>query len=161
MEEHSNTPVTPTKDDILCGSGNLKSIHPGNQQLKRIVLKYFAEYMAAETRREMMRISKLILLEVISRGARFLRKHPIFDEWYIQEDPKAARDKISHMLRDLKRTSMARTDDARQNSVEERANMSRSKGGKQEYRSLNGMMPSWNALLQTTPPLLDRQQHHD
>lgn len=153
MEEHSNTPVIPTNDDILCGSGNSKSTHPGNQQLKRIVLTHFAEYLAAETRREMMRISKLILMEVSSQGARFLRKHPIFDEWYVQEDPKAARDKISHMLRDLKRTSINRTE-TRQNRVRELVNVSRSQGGEQEYRNPDVMVPRWNDPLQLTTPCL-------
>lgn len=154
MEEHSNNPVIPTKDDILCGSGNSKSTHPGNQQLTRIVLTHLAEYLAAETRREMVRISKLILLEVSSQGARFLRKHPIFDEWYVQEDPKAARDKISHMLRDLKRTSINRTE-PRQNRVRGLVNVSRSQGGEQEYRNPDGMVPRWNnPLLLTTPCLI-------
>ena len=144
MEQHSNTPVIPTNDDVLCGSGNMKSAHPGNQELKRIVLKHFTEYEAAKTRSEMMRISKRILLEVSSRGARFLRKHPIFDEWYIQEDPKAVRDKISHILRDLKRTYTT-TETHQENRVRGPVNLTRRFNGgcsEQMQRNLVRVVPT-------------------
>ena len=98
--QDKQAPVLPTDVDVLCGSGSGKWDHPGNRRFRLIVANHCEKYVAAETKTEKMKVSRSILHEVISPGARFLQKHPIYQEWYIA-DLKVGRDKISHCLRVL------------------------------------------------------------
>ena len=96
MEE---TSVLPTKIDILCGKGNAH--HPGNRRFRRIVADHNERYPATVTKHDKMKVSKMILDEVISRGGRFLRMDPIRCKWYVA-DWKVGNDKISLCLSDIK-----------------------------------------------------------
>jgi hypothetical protein len=96
MEE---TSVLPTKIDILCGKGNAH--HPGNRRFRRIVADHNERYPATVTKHDKMKVSKMILDEVMSRGGRFLRMDPIRCKWYVA-DWMVVKNKISLCLRDIK-----------------------------------------------------------
>ena len=98
MEE--DTSVHATELDVLCGRGNAR--HPGNARFRRIVADHHERYPASVTKHDKMKVSKMILVEVLSEGDRFLRKDPIDCKWYVVDD-KVAKDKISHCVREIKR----------------------------------------------------------
>ena len=104
--QDKQAPVLPTDVDVLCGSGSGKWDHPGNRRFRLIVANHCEKYVAAETKTEKMKVSKDILLEVLGCGARFLQKHPIYQEWYVG-NAKVGRDKISHCLRVIKVTTVS------------------------------------------------------
>ena len=118
-------------------------------------MRHFPDYTVAKTRREMMQISKRILFEASSRGARFLKKHPIFDVWYIQDDPKAVRDKISHMLRDLKRTAYTTTKTRQENRLGEVTARSMTRGFQGCCTQNNDEEAHRNLMLTAVPMMVE------
>lgn len=87
----------PRAADILCGTG-LEKHHPGNEHFKRFVSHFVDSYAQAPSKGHKMIITKTILDLLIAKGARFLKKTPIHQYWYVA-DNKVARDKIGHFLR--------------------------------------------------------------
>jgi hypothetical protein len=92
--------VTPNQVDILCGLGQEAARHPGNASFRQIVLEHFDEYSKATSKTSKMKVSRAILRKIISSGARFLKKEDSY--WYVA-DVKVGKDKISHVLREMKR----------------------------------------------------------
>lgn len=92
---------TPTSVDILCGYG-YRAAHPGNVRFKHIVATHFDEYCEAVSKTGKMRVSKAILNEILRSGARFLKKDDSRRLWHAA-GLKAGKDKISHVLREMKR----------------------------------------------------------
>ena len=95
-----DTSVLPTELDVLCGKGNTH--HQGNIRFRRIVADHHQRYPVSMTKHHTMRVSKMILVEVLSQGGRFLRKDSISCKWYVA-DGKAEKNKISHCIRETKR----------------------------------------------------------
>ena len=91
--------TTPTSADVLCGTGNATAKHPGNILFSRTVSEYVDLYVRAESKKEKMKISKAALDELTSSGVRFLKKHPVYQHWYVASE-KVGRDKIGHFLRE-------------------------------------------------------------
>ena len=91
--------TTPTSSDVLCGTGYATAKHPGNKLFTRTVSEYVEQYGGAESKKEKMKISKAALDELTSSGVRFLKKHPVYKDWYVASE-KVGRDKIGHFLRE-------------------------------------------------------------
>jgi hypothetical protein len=58
-----DTFVLPTELDVLCGSGNAH--HLGNRRFRRNVVGYHESYPFCVTKLDTMKISKMILIEVL------------------------------------------------------------------------------------------------
>lgn len=103
MEANKQVVVVPEHLDVLCGSGQKVNRHPGNMRFRQVVASNLASYTVAVTKSEKSAVSQTVFEELTtSTGARFLKKHSIFDKWHVATD-KAARDKISHCLRRMNR----------------------------------------------------------
>jgi hypothetical protein len=107
MDQEEAVILHPNDADILCGSGSTVSLHPGNKRFRLIVANNYDEYAAAITKSEKMKATKKIMQEVLSLGSRFLKRDPIFQQWYLA-NTKAGRDKISHCLRELRTIAINR-----------------------------------------------------
>jgi hypothetical protein len=93
--------VTPTSCDVLCGAGYETSHHKGNEMFRMIVSKHFEEYYRATCKKAKIVVSRAILADLLSSGARFLKKDGSHNRWLVA-DIKVGKDKISHALRALK-----------------------------------------------------------
>lgn len=104
---HQNlTPATPNSEDVLCGSGRVVVEHPGNVRFQRLVAQRHNAYVETDSKKVKTRVTTEALREVLSTGGRFLKRHPIYDLWYIcLKQEKVGRDKISHLLRQMARRS--------------------------------------------------------
>jgi hypothetical protein len=91
-------PTTPKPFDVLCGTGIETANQPGNELFAGCVLKYVEPYAHAESKKEKMQISKAAMDELVQSGVRFLKKHPVYQHWYVA-DEKVGRDRIGHFLR--------------------------------------------------------------
>jgi hypothetical protein len=88
----------PTSIDVMCGTGHEKN-HSGNELFKLIVSQYVQQYSNAQSKKQKMQITQLILSRLCASGVRFLKKEcSVYQSWYVAE-PKVARDKIGHFLR--------------------------------------------------------------
>jgi hypothetical protein len=89
--------------DVLCGAGKAASEHPGNKRFRAIVAKsYYSKYTTVTSKTEKMNVTRGVMHELLSSGcARFLKKDPIFERFYVASH-RAGRDKVSHSLRELK-----------------------------------------------------------
>lgn len=107
MIKQNLTPADPTDDDVLCGSGRVVLEHPGNIRFQRLVEQKYDEYLeTADSKVAKTRLTTETLREVVSTGGRFLKKHAIYDLWYVcSKQKKVGRDKISHLLRQMARRS--------------------------------------------------------
>lgn len=104
MRKQKLTPADPTDEDVLCGSGRVVIEHPGNIRFQRLVSQKYPNYIEADSKNSKTRVTTEALFEVLSTGARFLKKHPIYNLWYIcLKQKKVGRDKISHLLRQMSR----------------------------------------------------------
>lgn len=107
MDAANNTPkvvLIPSHDDIICGSGGKVSTHPGNKLFRAIVAAHYYEYSIATSKKEKMRTTQKVMdaLGLAPFGpARLLKKDPIFERYYVA-GRRAARDKVSHCLREMK-----------------------------------------------------------
>lgn len=94
--------LCPTDLDVICGSGKAASAHPGNKRFRAILSKHLGEYKSAWSKKERMQVTRNIFDDIMSSGrTRFLKKDPIFARFYVV-GTRAARDKITHSLRDSK-----------------------------------------------------------
>lgn len=92
--------VLASPGDIICGRGFHISNHRGNHNLHRIVNKYRGMYLSS-SRDHKAKLIKLVLDEVKSKGAKFIRKvsnENGADEWEEVDDAIAYK-KVSHALR--------------------------------------------------------------
>ena len=105
MIKQNLTPADPTDDDVLCGSGRVVLEHPGNVRFQQLVAQKYNEYLeTADSKVAKTRVTTETLREVVSTGGRFLKKHAIYDLWYVcSKQKKVGRDKISHLLRQMAR----------------------------------------------------------
>ena len=96
--------VNPNEVDILCCAGHEAAHHAGNVNFKQMVAEHFDEYSNASSKTTKMRASRAILRKIIGLGARFLKKEDTHRPhyWYVA-DIKVGKDKISHVLREMKR----------------------------------------------------------
>lgn len=78
---------------------------PGNEAFLSAMLKYVDQYSQAASKKEKMRVSKAAYDEVTMAGVRFLKKHPIYQYWYVA-DQKVGRDKIGHFLRQRRQKNL-------------------------------------------------------
>ena len=97
--------VIPNQVDILCGVGHEAAHHAGNVSFRQTVAEHFDEYFEAVSKKSKMLVSKAIQHKIQETGARFLKKDTTSSTshayWYVA-DFKVGRDKISHVLRDMK-----------------------------------------------------------
>lgn len=106
MLRQNLTPAEPDTEDILCGSGRVVAEHQGNVRFQRLVAQRYNDYVETDSKKLKTRVTTETLREVLSTGGRFLKKHPIYDLWYIcLKQEKVGRDKISHLLRQMARRS--------------------------------------------------------
>lgn len=96
--------VIPERQDILCGSGERVNSHEGNQLFCQVLQRHYDIYARATSKPEKIEATRLVYNDVLSNGSRFLKREAIFDRWRLVER-KAARDKISHCLRKMKRAN--------------------------------------------------------
>jgi hypothetical protein len=89
---------SPTAIDVLCGTGQQERQHSGNIVFNRIVAQFSEAYNQATSKSEKMKISKKIVELLTQSGVRFLKKCPIYQNWYVG-GPRVGRDKIGHFLR--------------------------------------------------------------
>ena len=106
-----DTSVLPTELDVLCGKGNTH--HQGNIRFRRIVADHHQRYPVSVTKHHAMRVSKMILVDLLSQGGRFLGMGSIYSKWYVAPGT-VGQNKISHCVRELKRGLTA---DRRQHPV--------------------------------------------
>ena len=96
--------VIPNQVDILCGVGHEATHHAGNVSFRQTVADHFDNYYDAVSKKSKMQVSKAIQCDILASGARFLKKDTSSTSrgyWYVA-DSKVGRDKISHVLRDMK-----------------------------------------------------------
>lgn len=105
MTTSQSVPTTPTAMDVLCGAGMERFHQPGNEAFLSAMLKYVDQYSQAASKKEKMRVSKAAYDEVTMAGVRFLKKHPIYQYWYVA-DQKVGRDKIGHFLRQRRQKNL-------------------------------------------------------
>jgi hypothetical protein len=88
----------PGPHDVVCGRGRGNFRHPGNRRLLRIFQEYKHRYRAA-TKTEKTLIAKEIVLDIQSKGGRFLKRG---DDgiWSVVGDKEAFR-KVCHGIRDI------------------------------------------------------------
>jgi len=87
----------PTKRDVLCGRGRGFFAHPGNRRMLQIISNNTKRYKAS-SKKEKGIITREILVEVQSNGARFL-KRTVDGGWEVAR-PEEALQKVCHGIRD-------------------------------------------------------------
>jgi hypothetical protein len=97
-------PPFPRDIDILCGNADETKTHPGNLVFNYVVAKHADGYRHAKDRRAKMAITDMIYRMLVDEmGARFLKRDPYKEVWYIVKTERVGKDKISHSLRSLAR----------------------------------------------------------
>eukprot|EP00526_Cylindrotheca_closterium_P017531 CAMPEP_0113615864 /NCGR_PEP_ID=MMETSP0017_2-20120614/7931_1 /TAXON_ID=2856 /ORGANISM="Cylindrotheca closterium" /LENGTH=307 /DNA_ID=CAMNT_0000525135 /DNA_START=548 /DNA_END=1471 /DNA_ORIENTATION=+ /assembly_acc=CAM_ASM_000147 len=92
-------PVSGSPRDIICGRGLHIMNHHGNHNLHLIADRYRHTYLTA-TRKEKAAITRSIVEQLKSTGARFLRRFiDDGDDKWVEVDDKTAYKKVSHALR--------------------------------------------------------------
>jgi hypothetical protein len=86
---------------------------PGNEAFLSSMQKYVDQYSRAASKKEKMRVSKAAYDELTMAGVRFLKKHPIYQYWYVA-DQKVGRDKIGHFLRQRRQKNLDNDDNTSQ-----------------------------------------------
>ncbi|CAJ1951368.1 unnamed protein product [Cylindrotheca closterium] len=103
-------PVSGSPRDILCGRGLHIMNHHGNLNLHLIVDQYRQAYLSS-TRREKAAITRNIVQQLKSTGARFLRRFDDeSDDKWVEVDDDTAYKKVSHALR-LRKSLLLKTSD--------------------------------------------------
>ena len=91
--------VTPTYLDVLCGTSIERFTQLGNELFLSTVLAYVDYYVRASSKKEKMKVSKMIYDCLTKSGVRFLKKGIGDDRhWYLASE-KVGRDRIGHSLR--------------------------------------------------------------
>eukprot|EP00526_Cylindrotheca_closterium_P017699 CAMPEP_0113647952 /NCGR_PEP_ID=MMETSP0017_2-20120614/25412_1 /TAXON_ID=2856 /ORGANISM="Cylindrotheca closterium" /LENGTH=302 /DNA_ID=CAMNT_0000560097 /DNA_START=1071 /DNA_END=1979 /DNA_ORIENTATION=+ /assembly_acc=CAM_ASM_000147 len=92
-------PVSGSPRDIICGRGLHIMNHHGNHNLHVIVDRYRQAYLGS-TRKEKAAITRSIVEQLKSTGARFLRRfNDDGDDKWMEVDDKTAYKKVGHALR--------------------------------------------------------------
>ena len=92
-------PVSGSPRDIICGRGLHIMNHHGNHNLHLIVDRYRHTYLTS-TRKEKAAITRSIVEQLKSTGARFLRRfNDDGDDKWVEVDDKTAYKKVGHALR--------------------------------------------------------------
>ena len=94
----------PEATDVLCGRGNMYSLHPGNQCFQRIICDHMKAYSDAENRSDKIKIVDNVLCEVRNSGARIVKIDSKTKRWYELNDVKSHQ-KCGHCLRDTIRSN--------------------------------------------------------
>ena len=101
MEEPDS--VEPRDMDVLCGTGKESWDHLGNIIFRRLAIHHYPTYAVATCRKSQTVATGAIYNELVRiHGSRFLKKSSATNKWYVA-GVKAARDKISHTLRKMKK----------------------------------------------------------
>jgi hypothetical protein len=95
----------PEATDVLCGRGNMYSVHPGNQCFQRIICDHMNAYSNAENRSDKIKIVDNVLCEVRNSGARIVKIDSKTKRWYELNDVKSHQ-KCGHCLRDTIRSNV-------------------------------------------------------
>ena len=95
----------PEATDVLCGRGNMYSLHPGNQCFQRIICDHMKAYSDAEHRSDKIKIVDNVLCEVRNSGARIVKIDSKTKRWYELNDVKSHQ-KCGHCLRDTIRSNI-------------------------------------------------------
>lgn len=94
--------IHPNVLDILCGSGELVRTHPGNIRFRTTLDQHYNDYSLAKSKIQKMIVARRVMHDLMSSGStRFLKKDPIFERFYVVTI-RAAKDKVSHCLREMK-----------------------------------------------------------
>ena len=102
-------PPFPRDMDILCGNADKTKNHPGNLIFNYVVAKHADGYRHAKDRRAKMAITDMIYRMLVDEmGARFFKRDPYKESWYIVKTERVGKDKISHSLRSLARDRSVR-----------------------------------------------------
>jgi myosin heavy subunit len=89
--------------DVLCGTGKESWNHIGNMIFRRLAIHHYPTYAVATCRKGQTVATGAIYNELVRiHGSRFLKKNSATNRWYVA-GVKAARDKISHTLRKMKK----------------------------------------------------------
>eukprot|EP00526_Cylindrotheca_closterium_P017334 CAMPEP_0113639746 /NCGR_PEP_ID=MMETSP0017_2-20120614/20857_1 /TAXON_ID=2856 /ORGANISM="Cylindrotheca closterium" /LENGTH=318 /DNA_ID=CAMNT_0000550987 /DNA_START=536 /DNA_END=1492 /DNA_ORIENTATION=+ /assembly_acc=CAM_ASM_000147 len=97
--KHTMVPVSGSPRDIICGRGLHVMNHHGNHNLHLIADRYRHTYLTS-TRKEKAAITRSIVEQLKSTGARFLRRfNDDGDDKWVEVDDKTAYKKVSHALR--------------------------------------------------------------
>jgi len=91
---------TPASQDILFGRGRYQRNHSGNRQLRTFCQSQLEIYKDAN-RGQKTGLTRKIVCDVQSKGGVFLKFHPDRQVWY-EVSNKKAREKVSHMMRDVR-----------------------------------------------------------
>jgi hypothetical protein len=100
-EEEDRRDNSPGNHDVLFGKGKKIKHHVGNQKMEKIIESYQIEYENAGKFAK-TDISERIISAIHDRGGRFLKYVKSDDKW-VEVDRIAAREKISHYFRHLRR----------------------------------------------------------
>jgi hypothetical protein len=98
-EEDCTSKIVPAPFDILCGRGKTAFMWEGNAWLREVIACHLREFLEAGNRIHKTNIVRRIIQAVLNRGGRFLKKDVKGSDWYLAGF-KAAREKVSHALRD-------------------------------------------------------------
>ena len=95
----TNSIITPTQYDILCGQSRTCANHYGNQRFQTLLEEYATRYCSIQSKQQKMNLTKEIVHRIRHGvGGRFLKYHKATGSWKEISDVMA-RDKISHALR--------------------------------------------------------------
>jgi hypothetical protein len=94
-----STKVIPTYLDVLCGTSTERFTQLGNELFISTVLAFVDCYQRASSKKDKMKVSKMIYDCLTKFGVRFLKKGVGQDQhWYLASE-KVGRDRIGHSLR--------------------------------------------------------------
>lgn len=85
--------------DILLGRGKTSFNHVGNRRFRVFIGLHLRRYMEASSRMEKTLVVNSVVEAIQEGGGRFLKQDLKTEKWY-QVNPKMAREKVGHALRD-------------------------------------------------------------
>lgn len=91
----------PTQNDILCGKEKQCLRHPGSRRFREVIESYHERYRNTNRKGDKMNLTKEILAALSRSSARFLKFNNEANGWE-ELTEIAARDKISHALRNFR-----------------------------------------------------------
>eukprot|EP00980_Cylindrotheca_fusiformis_P022481 scaffold9345_cov120-Cylindrotheca_fusiformis.AAC.10 len=90
--------ITPTTNDVLFGRGKRFQNHPGNQRMRKIIRKYKKVYASQKGQHRKRLVVENAYTEIISGGARFVKKNEDNVEWE-EVQMHEALEKVAHTIR--------------------------------------------------------------
>jgi len=91
--------------DVLCGRSKVAFHHAGNHRFRDIIASTIRMYKNATMKREKGQIVNFIMNEILSTGARFMKRD---ERGWVKLDARQIKDKIGHALRDAERDGKER-----------------------------------------------------